>query len=99
MPVCGRRDFGIRASPILVHTCDHAMITIFETDVGGVNLFGRGQRSVQQLGTCLRAKIVRICPGEPGDQTERFSNGMNEIFGALDADFATASSSAETIAA
>src|SRR5215831_19316057 len=85
MPVCGRRDLGIRAAPILVHTCDQAMITVFETYVSGVNLFCRGQRSVQQLGTCLRVEIARICPGEPREQTERFSNGTNKIFGALNA--------------
>src|SRR4051794_14373319 len=76
MPVCCRWDLEIRAAPILIHTRHHAMITVFETYVDRVDLLGRGERAVEQFGACLVAEIVRIGPGDSGEQTERFSHGM-----------------------
>ena len=57
------------------------MIPIFEADIDGVDMGGRGEGAVQQIAALLGAEIIGIGRGHFGEKAQRALGVLDQILG------------------
>src|ERR1700737_742004 len=85
MPIGSRWNLRIGASAIAVDPRYNAMITVFETHVGRVDLGSGGERPIQGIATFLSSEEIGSGCGPLGEQPKRARHAMDHGFDVLDA--------------